>query len=664
MNIRHGRFLLQELSILREEGRHTDFTLVCGDVCTKCHKVVLATFSRKLSDICVWSSSLETEYNSEYLINKLYSWTDVGPENLKDKMARSAEELGVEFLVKSGQIAGPGRLEILRRARLRVFAEQMDELWRTKLLTDVALGVGGSEFRCHKAVLAAMSSYFDAMFSSGMRETEEGAIELHGLDEVVIENILEYIYTGKIDINNENADLIFSASVYLQIKPLQSICERFLLSHTDLDNCVDVLHLANSNSCNDLANNVIGFIKENITQIIDKKSFESIDSDTFIQLIASDDLIVPGETDVLDLALQWFEKQDQESEETLTSILQHVRCSQIPREHLQRLCDNNPTLKRYPACQRKLLEGNGGTDSFRNDKVLLVVRPCHFSDDVDVVCYSFTQSAWFTLDKFVDFNPGGGPGVCFYNNCIYISGGSGNLMHFGKYDCHKNNWTYLKKMNVRRFSHCMCGVGENIYVIGGKSKPNDVFNTIQKYSTTKESWSKEGELLVSVSEASCACVESRILVFGGSGSVFNFTHLVQCYDLKTKTCSEIASFPKGVLTGIMRVCAAEEYFYHVTAEGKVLRSSRTDPWDSQPELIGVIKKGLMMPAYSVVYHKGGLLLVSDTKSPQGDCKVIRYGISDNRRLQCNIKLPFVAESNQYSAAITNISRRHLVDPAH
>ena len=97
MNIRHGRILLQELSILREEGRHTDFTLVCGDVCTKCHKVVLATFSRKLGDICVQSSSLETEYNPDYLINKLYSWTDVGPENLKDKMARSAEELGVEL---------------------------------------------------------------------------------------------------------------------------------------------------------------------------------------------------------------------------------------------------------------------------------------------------------------------------------------------------------------------------------------------------------------------------------------------------------------------------------------------------------------------------------------------------------------------------------------
>lgn len=72
-------------------------------------------------------------------------------------------------------------------------------------------------------------------------------------------------------------------------------------------------------------------------------------------------------------------------------------------------------------------------------------------------------------------------------------------------------------------------------------------------------------------------------------------------------------------------------------------------------------KGLMMTEYSVVFYKDSLLLVSDTKTAQGESKVIRYGISENKRLFCDIKqLPYPPDSNQYFAVITNISKKYLI----
>lgn len=669
MNVRHCRLLLQGLSCLRDEGKHTDFNLVYGDARTPCHKVVLAVYSQRMLGTCLQSSVnfLEMENNPEYLVEKLYNWTNVGLEDLDVKMSRAADELDIEFLVKSKQVQViQSRLDIMERARLRVFSEQLLELWRNEVLTDVILDVGGASFRCHRPVLAAMSGYFDAMFSSGMKESEDHiAIELHGFDKHVVENILSYIYTGKADIDNANADLMFAASVYFQIKPLRNLCERFLCTHTDVDNCVDVLALAECYSCKNLADNILNFIKENIVELLGNKSFQKLNSHTLQELISSDDLIVPGEEGVLNLILQWFDRQDNQSEESLSSLLYHVRCSQIRRESRQRICGTNPHLAKYSSCQTRLLQVDEHvtSDSYRNDHVLLVVRPNHFSDDVDIVCYSFMQSAWFALNQITNFNPGGSPGICFHDNCVYISGGSGNLNNFVKYDCRSNEWIYLQRMGFRRFGHCMCGVGEDIFVIGGKSMPNDTFNTIQKYSIGKGAWSKEGELRIPVSDASCACVASQILIFGGSQSIVTFSHAIQCYDLKTRTCTEIGSFPKGILTGIMRICSNEEYFFHVTAEGKLLQSSRTDPYESAPELIGTISQRLMMTAYSVVYYKGSLLLISDTKTAQREAKVIRYSVTETKQLQCDIKkLPFPPDSNQYFAVVVNINKRHFSLP--
>lgn len=110
----------------------------------------------------------------------------------------------------------------------------------------------------------------------------------------------------------------------------------------------------------------------------------------------------------------------------------------------------------------------------------------------------------------------------------------------------------------------------------------------------------------------------------------------------------------------MRICSNEEYFFHVTAEGKLLQSSRTDPCESAPELIGTIARKLMMTAYSVVFYKGSVLLVSDTKTAQREAKVIRYSITENKQLQCDIKkLPFPPDSNQYFAVVVNINKRHI-----
>ena len=51
-------------------------------------------------------------------------------------------------------------------------------------------------FYCHKFMLSARSSLFKAMFQSNIKENESNSVEIEDLQDDVIKEVLEYIYTG------------------------------------------------------------------------------------------------------------------------------------------------------------------------------------------------------------------------------------------------------------------------------------------------------------------------------------------------------------------------------------------------------------------------------------------------------------------------------------
>ena len=67
--------------------------------------------------------------------------------------------------------------------------------------SDVDIHVGKETFRAHRLVLAACSSYFCGMFTGGMSEATEGAVELRQVEADVFRSLLGFVYTGKITCN-------------------------------------------------------------------------------------------------------------------------------------------------------------------------------------------------------------------------------------------------------------------------------------------------------------------------------------------------------------------------------------------------------------------------------------------------------------------------------
>ena len=76
-------------------------------------------------------------------------------------------------------------------------------------MCDVVLLVNGNTYPCHRAILAAACPYFNAMFTSVMRESRESQITLfhEPTSTNAFEHLLMYLYSGKLEYRFDQAEL-------------------------------------------------------------------------------------------------------------------------------------------------------------------------------------------------------------------------------------------------------------------------------------------------------------------------------------------------------------------------------------------------------------------------------------------------------------------------
>ena len=76
--------------------------------------------------------------------------------------------------------------------------------------------------RAHRIVLMSASGYFASMYHSGMRESKENQVTLKDLPMDSVSSLVEFAYTGRISITEENVQRLLFASSVLQVRPSSS----------------------------------------------------------------------------------------------------------------------------------------------------------------------------------------------------------------------------------------------------------------------------------------------------------------------------------------------------------------------------------------------------------------------------------------------------------
>ena len=234
---------------------------------------------------------------------------------------------------------------------------------------DVRLKVDESIFPAHRNVLAANSDYFHAMFTNGMKESNQEVIELkdENLSALGFKVVMDSIYSGELFIDKKNVFEVLITANHLQMPIIVRQCCDFL-DKEYIQGCIDIqtyLHLlafADLHGLRDLKEDLHHKMASLYGQVCESEGFLShIDADKLLNLLSRDDLNAPSETFVFKSVMQWIKHKKKERMTVAAKVIGAVRLGLVDtKDVVEEL--NTEEMQRVPEIQmlmcEKLLHSN------------------------------------------------------------------------------------------------------------------------------------------------------------------------------------------------------------------------------------------------------------------------------------------------------------------
>ena len=198
---------------------------------------------------------------------------------------------------------------------------------------DVRLKVGEDIFPAHRIVLAANSDYFYAMFTDGMKESNQEVIELkdESISPDVLKFVMDSIYTGDLHVNEGNVFEVLAAADHLQVTSVVRQCCDFLLTEFvnlrfDFETYSRIWEIAYSHGLRDLQEAAECNMAKMYKDVCESEEFLGhIGGDQLLSLLGRDDLSASSETFVFKSVMQWVKYKKEERMAVAGKVIGAVR---------------------------------------------------------------------------------------------------------------------------------------------------------------------------------------------------------------------------------------------------------------------------------------------------------------------------------------------------
>jgi hypothetical protein len=469
--------LIGGLASMLESGCHSDINIVVGDQTFRCHRVVLAAMSQYFHDNLSGFEDDEVHMLTDIdkdTFRKLLSFFYTGSDefcNIDDTVIVDAnEKLQIPNLTEIRDKYRENKNNLgksetdCKDAHLEALTSGLTSLLSTRWRTDVIVDVSDRMFLCHKVVLCATSSYFDAMFTHDMREGNENSVKLQDTDAASFDKMLTFMYSGKDVVTIGNVHQLVQAASLTQLHPLLDTCDAFMaskISQSTVDDCIGHWTFAELYQCRKAADRARMSVLRNFVEISHTQTFLKLSLENIISLIKDDALAAPDEDAIVEAVLRWILADETARKQHIRTMLGSLRMPLVSSVYCS--TQNSKT--------NDLIRGSPGYFSFVAGMQAAFRQPEDYrtssSDEAthrkygllhdvavvigsgclnygSVICYSFLTEKWFALPN-LPFKPEETVGVCNHGDRIIVCGGCmcGDM---AEYNPQTNIWTRYPPM--------------------------------------------------------------------------------------------------------------------------------------------------------------------------------------------------------------------------
>ena len=457
------------------------------------------------------------------------------------------------------------------------------------VVLEVCNGEDQARFNAHRVVLCAGSPFFYSALNNDMKESKEGLIRLEDMSKVAIEELLDYLYTGHVDVTQHNAFDLLKIADFLVIPSLKEVSSKFIIQSLSSSNCFMAYYLAVNYRCFELQEKARDFIYANFTRVVEHEDFLNLTINEVEEWISSDEIRVRGEEDVFQAIVKWAEQKGSGEREKFFELFRHVRLIYLSRNYVFNEIFPHPLVTNDNACTALVLDtvkhvSSGSEECF----FAQAPRNClKTTEDCLVVagagkrtlCYLPAQNKWYDMarktkstsycqmsaahgklytrpipdqpmERFDPVINSWAPLMCYssvmshrgvavvnFQGFLYVIGGEEdeeavNSVH--KYNPDTNLWQEVAPMNVSRAGVCAVADKETMYAIGGLAN-NQTLDVVERFDAKMNSWCRVASTLEKKLLPFGAVLNARVFLFGGvtcpqSSDSFHASSSIEMYD--------------------------------------------------------------------------------------------------------------------------------------
>ncbi|XP_040354781.1 kelch-like protein 18 isoform X2 [Ixodes scapularis] len=370
-------------------------------------------------------------------------------------------------------------------------------------------------FTAHRIVLASTIPYFYAMFTHDMIESKQKEITIRGIEASALEALINFAYSGKVNITASNVQSLLVGSSFLQLLKVREACSEFLMKRLHPNNVLGVRAFADALGCPALVDATNKFIRKHFLEVSQSEEFLALTLPDAIEIVGWDEIYVVSEEQVFEAVMQWVLHDADARGQLLPELLSHVRLPLLSPQFLADRVAAEPLVRGCHRC-RDLL------DEARDYLLMPERRP---------LLRGFRTRSRCCPDAAGHIYAVGG---------LTKAGDSQSTVEV--YDPKLGHWQVAEAMSMTRSRVGVAVVAGKLYAIGGYNGVERL-RTVEVFSPDTRLWSRVCSMNCKRSAVGAAVLYGKLYVCGGYDGVSSL-NTVECYNPDKNEWTMVTSMSK------------------------------------------------------------------------------------------------------------------------
>lgn len=156
-------------------------------------------------------------------------------------------------------------------------------------------------------------------------EANQDVVTIQGVNGDILQALISFCYTGKININKRNVDELLAAATSMEFMQIEKLCEKFYLRSLWHKTALGLWLLAEQYNLVELKAAAEAIIMKHFQILAHGKEFRELKVDTLKWLLQNDRIYVYSEEEVFNAVVRWIEFDEEQRNSCFVELVSLVR---------------------------------------------------------------------------------------------------------------------------------------------------------------------------------------------------------------------------------------------------------------------------------------------------------------------------------------------------